>query len=78
MLGKPPTFYQITAGKVAKSAYRVNVWDQRSKPEPTGGIYTHVEDNFQLCPSYQICDSFYVKVSPEGIVSSDPSIEKKY
>ena len=76
LLGKPPKFYQITAGKVAKNAYRVNVWAQKPKPKPTG-VYKYFDDS-SLCPSYQICDSFYVKVSPEGIITSDPPIEKKY
>ena len=77
LLGKPPKFFQITAGKVAKNVHRVNVWATKPKPKPTG-VYKYVDDENYLCPSYHICDSFYVKVSPEGIVSSDPPIEKKY
>ena len=76
LLGRPPKFYQITAGKVAENAHRVNVWNQKPKPKSTG-VYTHIEDDY-LFPSYQICDSFYVRVSLEGIVSSSPPIEKKY
>ena len=68
LLGKPPNFYQITAGKVAKNAHRVNVWNQKPKLKSTGYLF----------PSYQICDSFYVKVSSEGIISSSPPIEPKY
>jgi hypothetical protein len=74
LLGKPPKFYRITAGKVSDNAYRVNVWAE--KPQSTGGVYECYEDN--LCPSYLICDSFYVKVSPEGVISSTDPIKKKY
>lgn len=77
LLGRPPKFYQIITGKVAKNAYRVNVWNAKPKPKSTG-VYRHFDDDNYLCPSYQICDSFYVKVSPEGIIASDPPIEKKY
>ena len=66
-LGKPIYFFKIEAGNVGGNSHRVNVWCET----PAKGEC--------LVGGYEISDSFYVKVSPEGgIISSSPSIEQKY
>jgi hypothetical protein len=75
LLGTPPKFWKITAGGVGKDTYRVNVWAERPL-ETTTGVYEYYDDS--LWASYYICDSFYIRVTPEGVIDSDPPIESKY
>jgi hypothetical protein len=66
-LGRPFYLFKIDAGNVGGSNHRVNVWCETPPKEES------------MFGGYEISDSFYVKVSPEGgIISSDPPIKKKY
>lgn len=64
-LGKPPGFIQIRAKHVFDDKFRVDVWADANN---SNSFYR----------GRRIVDSFFIKASAKGIISSSPPIEKKY
>ena len=78
-LGRPFRLFKIDAGNVGGSNHRVNVWCETPPKETIKNAAGMIIQEECLIGGYEISDSFYVKVSPEGgIISSDPPIKKKY
>ena len=78
-LGRPYRLFKIDAGNVGGNNHRVNVWCETPPKETIKNAAGMIVQEECLVGGYEISDSFYVKVSPEGgIISSSPPIEKKY
>jgi len=64
-LGKPKNLMKVEVSKLWEKTYRVNVWIQ------------YLSEN-DVTQKYEICDSFFAKVTKNGVLKTEPIIVKKY
>jgi len=64
-LGKPDKLFKVEVKHLWDRNYRINVW-----------CYRGTEGSF--AKSYRVSDSFFGKLSENGVLKTNPKIEKKY